>query len=152
MKLSTRGRYSIRIMLELAKNYYHENNAVIELNKVAKAQGLSLKYIEHIVSDLKKQGLVASIRGVGGGYKLTKSPDKISIFEILQASENISSIVKCIHKKSSCSCLKLCSACEIWEGIQKAIVDYLKTKKLIDIVRTNEAYVGKVIPSGEGNR
>lgn len=145
MKLSTRGRYSIRIMLELAKNFYKEENRVMELGKIAKAQNLSLKYIEHIISDLRKQGLVSSVRGVAGGYKLAKSPDKITLYDILQASENIGTIVKCVHKKSTCSFIRLCGACDVWEGVQKVIVDHLKTKRLTDIVRSHEIHTGQKV-------
>jgi Rrf2 family protein len=132
-------------MLELAKNFYKEENRIMELSKIAKAQNLSLKYIEHIISDLRKQGLVESVRGVAGGYRLYKAPDKISLYDILQASENIGSIVKCVHKKSTCSFIKLCGACDVWEGIQKAIVEHLKTKNLSDIVRSHEIHAGQKV-------
>ena len=147
MKLSTRGRYSVRIMLELTKNYYKKENAVMELNKIAKAQTLSLKYIEHIICDLKRHGLVTSTRGVSGGYKLNRAPDKISLYDVLQATENIANIIKCIHKKTTCIYSKFCGACDIWEGLQKTITDYLQSKKMSEMAKTNEPPIGrKAIP------
>ncbi len=150
MKLSTRGRYSVRIMLELGKNYYKKNNTVMELNKIAKAQTLSLKYIEHIISDLKRYGLVTSTRGVSGGYKLTRSPEKITLYDVLQATENIANIVKCIHKKTTCIFAKFCNACDIWEGLQKAITDYLRSKKLNEMIKFHESNAGRKVSPESG--
>lgn len=138
MRLSTRGRYSLRIMTELGINYYKNGNEVLELNRIARKQSLSVKYIEHIVSDLRKSGLVTSERGVSGGYRLSRPPEKISLFDILQATEKISRIVPCVDNKDTCSLHDVCASCEVWEGIQKVVSDYLKSRKLSGIIRNRE--------------
>jgi Rrf2 family protein len=145
MRLSTRGRYSLRIMAELGKNYYRNDNNVLELNRIAKNQSLSVKYIEHIISDLRKAGLVSSERGVAGGYRLSRSPERITLFDILQATEKISKIVSCIENRDTCALQDVCAACDIWEDIQKVITDHLKTRKLTNFLKMQEEKTGQQI-------
>jgi Rrf2 family protein len=139
-------------MIELGKNYYLNGNSVMELKKIAKKQSLSIKYIEHIISDLKKHGLVQSERGVSGGYRLARPPEKINLLDIFEATEDIS-VVNCLHKKETCALYQVCTACEIWEGIQKSITGHLRSRKLVDALKIYETRTRqKVISRREGER
>lgn len=139
MRISTRGRYSMRIMLELAKNYYKNDNLVMDLKKITKAQKLSVKYMEHIISGLKKAGLVLSERGIRGGYKLSMPPEKISLYHIFNATEKVNNLVNCLQEKTTCGIQKTCAAYDIWEGLRKTLINYLKSKDLKELLRIHES-------------
>ena len=82
--ISTKGRYSIRILLDLAE---HRNGSYIPMKDVAARQNISLKYIERLMPALKAAGLVDSVHGIGGGYRLTREPDQYTLWEILRLAE-----------------------------------------------------------------
>lgn len=92
--ISTRGRYSIRILLDLAE---HHTGAYIPMKEVAARQDISLKYIEKIMPALKAAGLVESIHGIGGGYRLTRAPDRYTLWEILSLAEGDLAPVSCLQ-------------------------------------------------------
>lgn len=130
MKISTRGRYALRVMIDLAMN---ENNGYISLKDIAKRQEISMKYLEQIVSVLNKAGLVDALRGNNGGYKLNRKPSEYKVGEILRMSEGDLTPVYCIHE--NCSRKKNCKSYSFWKGLDKTITDYVDSKTLEDLIK-----------------
>ncbi len=130
MKISTRGRYALRVMIDLAMN---ENNGYISLKDIANRQEISMKYLEQIVSVLNKAGLVDALRGNNGGYKLNRKPSEYKVGEILRVSEGDLTPVYCIHE--NCSRKKNCKSYSFWKGLDKTITDYVDSKTLEDLIK-----------------
>ncbi len=130
MKISTRGRYALRVMIDLAIN---ENNGYISLKDIANRQEISMKYLEQIVSVLNKAGLVDALRGNNGGYKLNRKPSEYKVGEILRVSEGDLTPVYCIHE--NCSRKKNCKSYSFWKGLDKTITDYVDSKTLEDLIK-----------------
>ena len=116
MKISTRGRYGIRLMLALALNY---NNGTIPLKTIAKDQGISEKYLEQIINPLTKSGLVKSFRGAQGGYTLTNPPEATTVGEILRVLEGSLSPVDCVDHPN-CANSDHCVSLSIWKKMKVA--------------------------------
>ena len=115
IKLSTKGRYGTRLMINLAQHHREGRGAVI-LKSVAEDEGISIRYLEQIIIPLKINKLVKSIRGAGGGYTLGREPQDIKICDILHALEGTCSLVECVEDASSCEKIEICGAHEIWKG------------------------------------
>ena len=126
MKISTKGRYALTIMLDIAKKY--NTDEFVSINNIAEKENISQKYLERIVAILKKKGLVKSSTGVSGGYKLTKAPKNYTIGEIIRAAEENLNVVDCIEK-GKCPKNKTYG---LWEGLNKELNDYLDNKTLED--------------------
>lgn len=132
MKISTKGRYAIRVMIDLAE---HNNGEFITLMDIAQRQEISEKYLEAIVSILSKNDLLISLRGKGGGYKLAKAPDKYTVGSILKLTEGSLAPVACLEKKpNNCSRALSCKTVEMWEGLNKLIDDYLENITIADLL------------------
>ncbi len=132
MKLSTRGRYGMRAMMDLAMSY---GNGAILLKDVAKRQNVSLKYLEQLVTPLRAAGLLRGVRGARGGYSLAKAPEEISLSEIVRALEGSPAPVECADNQEPCSNM-LCCGCathELWRDIYDAINNILDNKTLRDL-------------------
>ena len=130
--ISTRGRYSIRILLDLAE---HHTGDFISLKDVAERQGISLKYIERILPVLKKGKLIETAHGKGGGYKLTKSPDEYNLLEILEYTEGELAPVSCLKSDAEpCERASECKTLSVWEGYYKLTRDYFKNITLADLM------------------
>ena len=95
MKISTKGRYSLRVIIDLAE---HRNGGYIPMKEVAARQKISLKYIEKLMPLLTKSGLVEGIHGKGGGYKLKREPEFLTVGEILRLAEGDLAPVSCLEK------------------------------------------------------
>lgn len=137
MKISTRGRYGLRAILDIALN--STSDACVPLNMVAKRQGISENYLEQIMSDLKKAKLVKSIRGAQGGYILNKEPSDISVGDILRAVEGPLNLVDCNAEKEKATCGTAgcadCKAKDVWEKISDSMndaADSISLQYLID--------------------
>ena len=139
MRISTRGRYAMKLMVELGRQFQKNAGQVLDLNKIAKNQKLSLKYIEHIISVLRRAGLVNSVRGVTGGYKLNRSPDKISSLDILESAENITDFCPCFKQTAECQFKNVCGLCDFWKGLRAMLIKYLHGISLADIVSMSKA-------------
>ena len=137
MKISTRGRYGIRLMLALALNY---NNGTIPLKTIAKDQGISEKYLEQIINPLTKSGLVKSFRGAQGGYKLTKAPSECTVGEILRVLEGDLAPVACAASVHPALCPRLddCVTTEVWRRIGEAINNVVDNITLADLLKWQE--------------
>ena len=132
MMVTTKGRYALRVMLDLADNMGGE---YITLKDIADRQEISEKYLESIISALSKAGFVSSLRGKGGGYKLTKKPEEYTVGSILRLVEGSIAPVSCVEKSpKGCNKANACRALPLWQGLEKVIDDYLDSKTLADIM------------------
>lgn len=127
MKISTKGQYAVRLMVDLAKS-----DNITPLNNIANNQEISVKYLEQIVSMLTKAKLLESSRGHTGGYKLTKSADQISIKDILQVTGDTCSLAPCVGGK--CERSGKCYAMSVWNDLGELIDDYLSKITLQDLI------------------
>ena len=143
MKISTKGRYALRLMIDLAEN---NTGTPISLKDVARRQGISDKYLEQIISILNKAGYVRSIRGAQGGYVLKKSPEKYTVGMILRQTEGSLSPVSCIEDDEIvCERKDACVTSVVWKKISDAIndvVDNITLQDLVDMQREkNQEYI-----------
>ena len=117
MKISTRGRYALRFMIDLAQ---HDNGEYIALKDISKRQDISVKYLEQITSLLSKFGILVSVRGPQGGYKLAKSPAEYKIGDILRITEGNLAPVACLESDvNTCEKKDVCKTLFLWEGLSK---------------------------------
>ncbi|MCL2061768.1 MAG: Rrf2 family transcriptional regulator [Firmicutes bacterium] len=133
MKISTKGRYAIRIMLDLALN---DKGDFIPLKNISERQGISVKYLEQIVTLLQKAGFVKSLRGNNGGYRLTKTPKDYTIGGILRITEGNLVPVSCLADAvNTCPRVDKCLTLPFWTGLQKVIKDYIDGTTLYDLLK-----------------
>lgn len=132
MKISTKGRYALRMMLDLAQ---HQNDGFVALKDVAARQGISKKYLEQIVPVLNKSDILRTNRGFQGGYRLSKSPDKYTVGEILRLTEGSLSPVACLDQDPiECERSGDCATLPVWQGLYRVINEYLDGITLQDIL------------------
>ena len=130
--ISTKGRYAIRIMLDIAQN---DDGSYIPLKDIAERQDLSKKYLEIIAKELVAGGLLIGASGKGGGYRLSRTPDKYTIGEILELMEGTLSPVACLaDKKYKCNRKKKCQTLPMWQEYDKLVHDFFNGKKLSDLL------------------
>lgn len=135
MLISTRGRYAIRVMLDLTEN---NNGSYIPMKEVAKRQELSLKYIERIMPDLVKNKLVEGIHGKGGGYRLTREPSEYRIGDILRMTEGDLSPVACLECDAKpCTRMESCKTLPMWKKFKNMIDEYFDGITLADVLEGN---------------
>ncbi len=137
MKLSTKGRYGLRAMVDITINSHGEH---VALSSVAERQGLSVQYLEQVFSTLRKAGLIKSIKGAGGGYTLTDDPAMITVGAVLRAMEGDISIVNSLSKSKpeEMNNIEKCIRSSLWERIDESIntiVDEVTLKDLADDTR-----------------
>ncbi|MDA3797712.1 MAG: Rrf2 family transcriptional regulator [Kiritimatiellae bacterium] len=131
MKLSTRSRYGLRLMFELALGY---GTGAVQLQDIAKNQNISEKYLGKLMIQLKKAKLVDSIRGAHGGYILQREPSKITMLDIVKVMEGDLSIVDCTSDGADCCRAHDCPSKSVWCGLSNVIKNYLEGIKLSDLV------------------
>ena len=132
MMISTRGRYALRMMLDLAE---HQVNGHVPLKDVAARQEISKKYLEQIIPILNRADMLVTVRGYQGGYRLTRSPKDYTLGEILRATEGSLAPVACLEgAQNPCSRQADCATLPIWVGLDKVINDYLDSITLQDIL------------------
>ena len=130
--ISTKGRYAIRVMLDLAEN---DNGGYVPLKDIAERQEISKKYLEIIVKDMVAGGLVVGASGKGGGYRLCKKPDKYKIGEILELMEGPLASVACLSDKGfQCDRKKSCQTLPMWIEYDKMVHDFFYKKRLSDLM------------------
>lgn len=134
IKLSTKGRYGARLMLNLAINYSQGNKTVI-LKNIAAEEEISIRYLEQIIIPLKIGNLVKSIRGAGGGYMLSRPPAQIKLSEILHVLEGSCCLVDCVDDESYCDRIPICATHEIWKESTLILKDYFEKKTLQDLIK-----------------
>ncbi len=132
IKLSTKGRYGSRLMLNLAHNYKNGKTPVI-LKNIAEDEEISIRYLEQIIIALKTKGLVKSVRGAGGGYILAKAPSELKLIDIIEAMEGVISLVDCVDDDTYCHRIPECATHEIWKEISLMLREYLDKISLADL-------------------
>ena len=132
MKISTKGRYALRVMIDLAIN---SNGKYISLKDIAERQEISNKYLEQIISLLNKASYLETARGNTGGYKLAKEPKEYTVGDILRATEGDLAPIYCLTEDGECNRQKLCKTYSFWKGLDDVINEYIDSKTLEDLIR-----------------
>ena len=140
MKLSAKGRYAIKAMINIALNTSKQPKTLLE---IAKHQGISLSYLEQLFSRLKKSGLVESIKGPGGGYKLSKGADDIVISDVIQAVDENLETTAC-NGKSNCHNNQQCLSHNLWEDLGTEIKNFLSDVTLQQVISKNNSNVKEI--------
>lgn len=133
MKMSSKARYGLYVAVELAKNY--ESGNVVNVANLSQSTGVTEKYLEQIIALMKKANIVESLRGANGGYKLTTSPENVTVGCILRAVEDNLEIVDCLH--SGCANSGKCVARNLWGKLYDNINSYLDTISLKQLAEDN---------------
>ena len=137
MLISTKGRYALRVMIDLAE---HQSEDFIPLKVIAERQEISEKYLESIIKLLVKARMVNGMRGKGGGYRLTKAPHQYTVGSILRLTEESLAPVACLEPgAASCPRMASCRTLPLWQGLNKVINDYLDNATLADLVQSDTA-------------
>jgi Rrf2 family protein len=132
MKLSTRTRYGMRAIIELAQ---HEGKRPLQLKIIAERQDISVKYLEQLMSLLRSAGFVRSVRGSKGGYVLARPADQIKLNEVFRCLEGPVTTAECTEDESYCERSSDCAARQVWIRVENAIQDVLGSIKLSDLVQ-----------------
>lgn len=136
MKISTKGRYALRMMLDLAS---HEPDEYISLKDIAQRQNISKKYLEQIVPLLNQAGFLRTNRGFQGGYTLAKSAEQYTVGDILRVTEGSLAPVACLDfEPNGCERAADCMTLDVWKGLYKAITDYLDNVTLASILQSHK--------------
>ena len=132
MNVTSKGRYALRVMMDLAQ---HPEDGFISLKTVAERQGISMKYLEMIVGQLKRAELVESSRGKEGGYRLCRAPADYSVGEILRCLEDNLAPVACIRDGAvDCDHAGLCLTIPMWKELDEITNRYLDSVTLVDLL------------------
>ena len=137
MLISTKGRYALRVMIDLAE---HQGEGFIPLKVIAQRQEISEKYLESIIKLLVRSRLLSGVRGKGGGYQLTKDPEQYTVGDILRLTEESLAPVSCLAPEAdACPKAAVCRTLPLWEGLDRVIRDYLDSVTLADLMRRGDA-------------
>ena len=137
MLISTKGRYALRVMIDLAA---HNDGSFVPLAEIAERQGISEKYLESILVVLSRAGFLQSLRGKGGGYRLTRSPEQYTVEEILNLTEGNLATVSCLTPGApTCHRMAECRTYNMWKGLDEMISDYFSKITLADLAAPEEA-------------
>jgi Rrf2 family protein len=142
MRISTRSRYGIRLMINLAVNY---NKRHAFLKDIAREEEISEKYLSQIVIPLRREGLISASRGVHGGYTLAKSPKEITAKEVVEVLEGDLNLIECERDKDSCSRVSGCASRGLWAGLSKKISEYLSSVTIDDLLKIKQEKVSETI-------
>ena len=134
MLISTKGRYALRILVDMAE---HQGEGMITLQEVAQRQDISEKYLESIVRELVKGGVVTGQRGKGGGYRLCRPPEKINVGEVLRCTEGSLAPVACLTEGAApCARTAQCRTLDFWRGLDEVIRRYTDGYTVADMMRS----------------
>ena len=136
MMISTRGRYALRVMIDLAGQ---DQNVFVPLRDIAERQNISEKYLESVIKALVSEGLLCGMRGKGGGYKLPQSPNHYSVGTILRLTEGTLAPVACIECNGESNCERSidCPTLPLWQKLDSIIEEYLDSLSLADLINKN---------------
>ena len=141
--VSTRGRYALRVLVDLAEQ---DSDRYITLREIAERQEISEKYLESIVKELVKAGLLDGLRGKGGGYRLGQSPEEIGVLDVLKLTEGSLAPVACLEDGAKpCSRASDCRTLPLWEGLNKVVREYLGHYTVQDLVQQSSGGFDYVI-------
>ena len=137
MLISTKGRYALRVMIDLAE---HQTDEFISLKDIAQRQEISDKYLESIIRILVKARVLESLRGKGGGYKLKKAPEQYTVGSILRLTEESLAPVSCLEPNAdACPRAAKCRPLPLWQGLDKVIAEYLDGVTISDLMEYGES-------------
>ena len=135
MMISTRGRYALRILVDLAEN---RRESYVTLREIAGRQEISEKYLESIVKDLVRAGILDGLRGKGGGYRLGREPEQIRVLDGLRLTEGTLAPVACLEEGAEpCSRAPGCRTLPLWQGLDRVVTDYLSGFTVRDLMQTD---------------
>jgi len=136
LKLSTKGRYGSRLMLNLARHHANGEESVI-LRNISQEEDISIRYLEQIIIPLKINKFVKSTRGAGGGYALNVNPSKIKLLDIIEILEGDISLVNCVDDEDCCERRKDCPTFYLWQEASKLLKDYFGSITLQQLLETS---------------
>ncbi len=136
MRISTKGRYALKVMMDIALN---DKGEYISLKDISQRQDITIKYLEQIVSNLNKSGYLISMRGNNGGYRLSMDPKDCNIGQLLRAVEGNLNPVECVAGDTGdgCPLSNSCSTLPFWKGLDKVVNDYINSYTLQDLIDQN---------------
>ncbi|MBD5148750.1 MAG: Rrf2 family transcriptional regulator [Oscillibacter sp.] len=135
MLISTKGRYALRVMADMAQ---HPSEGYIPLKEIAQRQEISEKYLEAIIKILVKAKLLSGVRGKGGGYKLTRDPQQYTVGAILRLTEESLAPVACLEEDAApCARAAACQTLPLWQGLDRVINEYLDSVTLADLLQNS---------------
>ena len=141
MRISTKGRYALRMLVDLAE---HENEGYISLKEIAARQGISKKYLEQIIPMFHRADVLRTNRGAQGGYRLARTPSQYTVGEILRLTEGPLSVVDCAGEDGACERIGSCPTFPVWQGLTRVVNEYLDSITLQDLLarrRSGDDYV-----------
>lgn len=136
MKLSTKGRYGVRFMLDLA---LHQDTGCMTLKKVAAHQKISEKYLWQVIHPLKAAGLIRAVRGARGGYALTRPPSRISVWDIVSTLEGKDLLAECVNRPDECESSGMCVARKMWAEMQSVLSKAMRSVTLENLKEKQKA-------------
>ena len=142
MRISTRSRYGIRLMINLASNY---NKGHAFLKDIAREEEISEKYLSQIVIPLRRAGLISASRGVHGGYTLLKSPSEITARQIVEVLEGDMALIECERDRGCCNRVANCASRGLWEGLSEKITEYLSSVTLDELLKIKQEKASNTI-------
>ena len=135
MMISTRGRYALRVLIDMAE---HQAEEFVPLKEIAERQEISEKYLESIVKTLVKGGVLTGLRGKGGGYRLSKPPEQFTVGSILRLTEGSLAPVACLEQDAApCTRVSRCRTLPLWKGLDQVINDYLDRFTIADLMQVD---------------
>ncbi len=137
MKISTRGRYGVRILLDLAR---HAEGAPRLIREISSAEQISAKYISRLIIDLRRAGFVSSVRGARGGFLLAKDPAELTLLEIIETMEGPLSVVECVQMPESCERHDCCAPHAVWENLNAEIRAAMSRITLQEMLETTSVH------------
>jgi len=143
MKVSTKGRYALRALTHLAKSYREDTNRPVSIKEISKKEKISNRYLENIFVKLRKKGIVESLKGEKGGFKLAKSPKKLTVYRILEAVENDMPPAKCVIDVKVCARSSECALRGMWVKLHKNVKDFLSQTTLNEVMEMHIGGKGK---------
>lgn len=132
MRLSTRGRYAARAMLDLA---LHDSKGPVSLREISEREGISVKYLDQILSLLRRAGYIRSNRGARGGFKLAVDPSTITLLDVVTAVEGRTALVDCVLAPNRCERAAKCVTRQLWQQVTEAMEKTLRAITLADLVK-----------------
>lgn len=140
MKISTKGRYALRTLVDLAQ---HSGEGLVTLKDIAARQEISQKYLEQIVTQMSKAGFLRGVRGPQGGYRLARNPKDYTMAEVLQTIEGSLAPISCLETEiNQCERCASCPTVDMWSGLYKTVTDYLSGITLQDLLDRANSNVG----------
>ncbi len=131
MKVNTRVRYGLRAILRVAEGY---GGSPVSISTIAEEEEISGKYLEQVISPLRKSGLVTSQKGVKGGYALSRKPDDITLWDVIKALDSHPHLVECVDNPATCDRIDCCVAHEVWKLLDSRMQDFWRGFTLSDLL------------------